>query len=213
MAQRLKTESRARGAGQTPGTVRVIGGKWRGRRLPVVADPSLRPTPDRVRETLFNWLRPVIGGARCLDLFAGTGALGIEAVSQGASAATLVEADPAIAAQLRAVAAKLADPALTLVALPAETYLAGEPEPFDIVFLDPPYRSQLLDMALAKLWPDWLTPTSLIYVERPEAWAIPGAAAERFEIVHASRAGQVHYYLLRPLGERRPNKTTSQRET
>src|SRR5690606_9775904 len=90
-----------------PGSVRIIGGTWRGRRLAVAGGPALRPTPDRIRETLFNWLAPALPGARCLDLFAGTGVLGLEALSRGAAEAWLVERDPVAAAALRSSVATL----------------------------------------------------------------------------------------------------------
>lgn len=179
----------------TPGVVRIIGGTWRGRRLPVASSAGLRPTPDRVRETLFNWLRPHLPGARCLDLYAGTGALGFEAASQGAAQVVMVEHAEAVVWQLRESAHMLAEPGVEIVAGRAEDYLAGAPQPFDVVFVDPPY-AQAIEPVLARLAAGWLRPASLIYVERGAPFAPPAG----FETVKSGRAGQVHYLLLRPRG-------------
>lgn len=151
-----------------PGHVRIVGGDWRGTRLPVADAPGLRPTSDRVRETLFNWLQPVLRGARVLDLFAGTGALGLEALSRGAREAWLVERDPRLAETLRATVARLhaedrahvaqAD-ALSWLRLP----LQGR---FDVVFLDPPFASGVWNDVLAAL-PPWLADDAWVYVEAP----------------------------------------------
>ncbi len=151
-----------------PGQVRIIGGRWRGTRLPVPDLPGLRPTPDRVRETLFNWLQPKLPGARVLDLFAGSGALGLEALSRGAAEAVLVERDPVLVENLHAAGRKLeagnslqvlrAD-ALALLAAP----LHGR---FDVVFLDPPFEAGLWGEVLARL-PPWLVDDAWLYVECP----------------------------------------------
>lgn len=150
------------------GEVRIIGGRWRGTRLPVTNTAGLRPTSDRVRETLFNWLQPVLPGARVLDVFAGSGALGLEAVSRGASEALLVERDAAVVEVLHGVIAHLhagsqvhvlrAD-AMTLLHTP----LHGR---FDLVFVDPPFEANLLDRTLAMLSP-WLSDQAWLYLERP----------------------------------------------
>src|SRR5688572_7319887 len=130
--------------------VRIIGGRWRGVPLAFPALPQLRPTPDRVRETLFNWLQPMIVGARCLDLFAGSGALGIEALSRGAGSVTFVDRDPQIGKHLAGVLARLGVPsgegAAAVAVADALAFLAGPaPAPaFDIVFLDPPYAADCL---------------------------------------------------------------------
>jgi len=159
-----------------PGKVRIIGGRWRGSRLAVPSAPGLRPTSDRARETLFNWLQPALPGARVLDLFAGSGALGMEALSRGASEALLVERDPALARALEdnlqrldaGVGARVvrAD-AVSLLAVP----LHGR---FDIVFLDPPFDAALWQPALAALGP-WLADDAWLYLESPpEARIEPG---------------------------------------
>jgi 16S rRNA (guanine966-N2)-methyltransferase len=150
-----------------PGRIRIIGGRLRGSRLEVPAVAGLRPTPDRLRETLFNWLAPWIDGARCLDLFAGTGALGIEAWSRQAAAVTFVERDAALAGALRANLQRLkvhADVAQGDVA----SWLQGTPSPYDIVFLDPPFDADLWQATASRLDPGgWLAPNALIYVESP----------------------------------------------
>lgn len=159
----------ARGAApRQPGVVRIIGGRWRGTRLPVADAPGLRPTSDRVRETLFNWLMPALPGARVLDLFAGTGALGLEAVSRGAAHATLVERDPALAAALAGHVERLrAHDRVRVVREDALRWLAAATlEPFDIVFLDPPFAAALWEPALRALAP-WLAPGGWLYVESP----------------------------------------------
>ncbi|AVY67295.1 16S rRNA (guanine(966)-N(2))-methyltransferase RsmD [Xanthomonas translucens pv. undulosa] len=159
------------GAGQ----VRIIGGRWRNTRLPVPDLPGLRPTSDRVRETLFNWLLPALPGARVLDLFAGSGALGLEAVSRGAASACLVERDPALAAGLRASIARLQaqvqiqvvqDDALRWLAAPDAS--AGAPA--DIAFVDPPFAHGLWDAVLQRL-PARLAADAWLYLESPAGWA------------------------------------------
>jgi 16S rRNA (guanine966-N2)-methyltransferase len=157
---------------RTPiGTVRIIGGRWRGSKLPVADAAGLRPTADRVRETLFNWLQPRIVGARVLDLFAGTGALGLEAASRGAERVVLVERDPALATGLRASADRLAGKEdasrVEVVCGDALCWLARVPDRgFDLAFVDPPFASGLWLPALAALLP-WLTPDAWLYVESP----------------------------------------------
>ena len=150
-----------------PGHVRIIGGQWRGSKLPVADQPGLRPTSDRVRETVFNWLQPILTGARVLDLFAGTGALGLEAVSRAAAQAVLVERDPALAASLRETATRLHAENVEVVCADALHWLAGVPDRhFDIVFLDPPFDAGLWQPALEAL-PPWLTDGAWLYLESP----------------------------------------------
>ncbi len=148
--------------------VRIIGGEWRGRRVHFPSAADLRPTPDRVRETLFNWLQPVLAGARCLDLFAGSGALGLEALSRGAAAAVFVEHSAAVAAALRATLAALGASAGEVRREDALRYLAGSAEPFGIVFLDPPYaRGSVGELCTLLEARGWLTAAAYIYVEQP----------------------------------------------
>ncbi len=150
-----------------PGVVRIIGGDWRGTRLPVADRDGLRPTADRVRETLFNWLQPVLPGARVLDLFAGTGALGFEAVSRGAREAVLVERDPQLAEGLRQLAAKLpGGERAQVVCADALAWLRTAPGGFDLAFVDPPFAGDLWDPALTALDVQLLE-NAWLYVESP----------------------------------------------
>jgi 16S rRNA (guanine966-N2)-methyltransferase len=180
----------------TPGVVRIIGGSWRGSRLVVPARPGLRPTPDRVRETLFNWLAPVLAGSRCLDLFAGTGALGLEAASRGAGEVLLVERDPAALAALREHVERLRATQVRIQAGDALDFLRTAPaQPFNLVFLDPPYEAGLLAPALANLRAGpWLAPGASIYCEWPQDQPPPLAQPAW----RSGRAGSVQYALYRP---------------
>jgi 16S rRNA (guanine966-N2)-methyltransferase len=165
--------SRHRDSGR-PGAVRIIGGRWRGTRLAVADAPGLRPTSDRARETLFNWLQPKLPGARVLDLFAGSGALGLEALSRGAREALLVERDPRLVESLRDVVARLqAGGQAQVVRADALAWLdAPLHGRFDLVFLDPPFDAGLWPEVLARL-PPWLSAEAWLYVEMPLAAAVP----------------------------------------
>ena len=160
------------GRGGNEGQVRIIGGQWRNTRLPVPILPGLRPSSDRVRETLFNWLMPRLGGARVLDVFAGSGALGLEAVSRGAAHATLIERDPQLAANLTAVVAKLkAESRVQVVQSDALRWLqSAPPAQADIAFVDPPFAAGLWESTLAQL-PRHLAADAWLYVESPEGQA------------------------------------------
>ena len=180
------------------GRVRIIAGRWRGRRLAVEDEPDVRPTPDRVRETLFNWLAPRLPGARCLDLFAGTGALGFEAVSRGAAEAVLVDRSRAVGARLRDECERLgAGGAVKVVEADALQWLACPPAaaPFDVVFVDPPHRLEVHREVAARLAePGWLAPAAHVFLElvrRREPPELP----ERSRLLRAGRAGEVRYYL------------------
>ena len=183
-----------------PEGVRIIGGEWRGRRVAIPPATAVRPTPDRVRETLFNWLSDFLPGSRCLDLFAGTGVLGFEALSRGAREAWLVERDPVLVgalnerkASFEASARVIEDDALKVISKTPS-------EPFDIVFADPPFDMDLV-VVLQKL-AVWVDQQNLIYVERQAQAgvqpladmleALPGA-----RLVKESRAGRVSFGLLR----------------
>lgn len=182
-------------------TVRIIGGRWRGRRIAIPHGTAVRPTPDRVRETVFNWLSGAIPGAVCLDLFAGTGVFGLEALSRGAREAWFVERDAELARALRARSEELHAEA-RVVQTGVEALLRQAPQRrFDVVFLDPPYQ-QALEPLLAHLEP-WLAASAQVYVERPRprsdapgldelAQALPGA-----ELIKQSKAGAVVFGLLR----------------
>lgn len=179
-----------------PGVLRIIGGRWRGRRVTVPDLPGLRPTPDRVRETLFNWLQPVIAGARCLDLFAGSGALALESLSRGAAEVVAVERERVAADRLRESAGLLGADGLEVVRDDALAYLAGEPRPFDVVFLDPPFDSDLLARVTERLGPGWFNEPAWIYLEcAPDQAQQP--LPKSWNVVRHKRAGDVVYRLVR----------------
>jgi 16S rRNA (guanine966-N2)-methyltransferase len=182
-----------RNAKRVHGSVRIIAGEWRGRRLAVADGAPVRPTPDRVRETVFNWLQQAIVGARCLDLCAGTGALGFEALSRGAKEAWFVEQDAPLVEALSAAASRFGV-APRIVRRDALAFLREPPDVrFDVVFLDPPY-AQPLEPMLASL-PPWLAEGALVYVERPRSAGLPTVASAAW--VKRSHAGAVEYGLLR----------------
>jgi 16S rRNA (guanine966-N2)-methyltransferase len=159
---------RGASAGPAGGTLRIIAGSLRGSRLQVPDAPGLRPTPDRVRETLFNWLAPWIEGARCLDLYAGTGALGIEALSRGARECVFVERDRRLQQLLQDNLARLKVEGAHVVGAGALDFLAGPARPFDLVFLDPPFEADLWHEAARRLEQGgWLAQAALIHVEAP----------------------------------------------
>jgi 16S rRNA (guanine966-N2)-methyltransferase len=179
--------------------VRIIGGRWRGVPLTFPALSELRPTPDRVRETLFNWLQPVIAGARCLDLFAGSGALGVEALSRGAAHVTFVDREARIGRHLAGVLQRLeADPASTTIAVAdALAFLARPVGAFDIVFLDPPYAAESLQRVCERLASNgWLARDAYIYLECSAHSGLP-VLPPGWVVHRAKRAGQVGYHLLR----------------
>ncbi|MGY0634321.1 16S rRNA (guanine(966)-N(2))-methyltransferase RsmD [Luteimonas sp. A478] len=160
-----------------PGRVRIIGGRWRGTRLPVADAPGLRPTSDRARETLFNWLQPVLPGARVLDLFAGSGALGLEALSRGAADALMVERDANLAQGLEETVQRLdAGAVARVVRADALQFLAAPLHGrFNLVFVDPPFDADLWQPVLAQLDP-WLADQAWLYLESPVDGRVePGA--------------------------------------
>ncbi len=175
--------------------IRIIGGAWRGRKLTFPARPGLRPTPDRVRETLFNWLQPIIPGARCLDLFAGSGALGWEALSRGAAEVVMVDSDRQVVQNLKESGSQLASRGLSVIQSSALNYLAGPATPFDIVFLDPPFRQGLLADCIQQLESSgWLTSHAWIYLESEtdlEELSLPAG----WKISRSKHTGQVRYNL------------------
>ncbi len=178
-------------------TIRIIGGQWRGRMIPVPVSPTLRPSPDRVRETLFNWLQPIIAGAGCLDLFAGSGALGIEAVSRGAAHAMLVERDRRTVQYARAFLHGLDSEAITVVEADAFEWLEAQMRIFDIVFLDPPFGRGLLERSVTQLRRlGMIARHSMIYIENDRRWQPP---TDDLKVIKQACAGQVHYALLKYL--------------
>jgi 16S rRNA (guanine966-N2)-methyltransferase len=177
--------------------IRIIAGQWRGRKLQVPEKPGLRPTPDRVRETLFNWLAMHLPSSRCLDLFAGTGALGIEAASRGAKQVVLVEKERDIVQGLRQQVTTLAADNLEIICADAQKFLTGTSETFDIVFLDPPYSTghDLLSPCCTLLdQRGWLSPCATIYVETERSLGEPDLPAS-WQIIRRQRAGQVAVFL------------------
>ena len=177
-----------------PGRIRIIAGRLRNSRLEVPDLPGLRPTPERVRETLFNWLAPVIAGARVLDLCAGTGALGIEALSRGAGQAQFVEPEPRAAQALRANLARLQLDA-PVAGTDAARFLADAPRPFDVVFLDPPFTAELWEPLAAALERGWLAPDAWIHVESPRGH-VPRLPAT-WRLHREGHAGSVRHALYR----------------
>ena len=174
--------------------VRIVGGQWRSRLLSFPDVEGLRPTPDRVRETLFNWLGQDLSGRACLDLFAGSGVLGLEAASRGARLVVLVERDLHAYRALQANAATLAASTVQLVRANALEFLAADARRYDVVFLDPPYamggREALLERVRERL-----APGGLVYVEAPAPLALPPG----WQAYRSARAGAVHYQLVQPL--------------
>jgi 16S rRNA (guanine(966)-N(2))-methyltransferase RsmD len=182
--------------GQPPHEVRIIGGLWKRTRLPVADKPGLRPTPDRVRETLFNWLGQDLDGWRCLDAFAGSGALGFEAASRGAASVLLVEQDPDLVAALRATQKKLQAAQVEVRRANGLSVLQQQAGAgLDLVFLDPPFDAGLFDKAVAAALPA-LRPGGWLYLEAPAAWDAARAATAGLDLHRHLKAGAVHAHLL-----------------
>jgi 16S rRNA (guanine966-N2)-methyltransferase len=182
------------------GKVRVIGGKWRGRRLPL-ADAAIRPTADRVRETLFNWLDPHLRGANVLDLFAGSGALGFESASRGAANVVLVEKSRGTAEHLRRLVAELDAAEVTVRNEEARRYLASPDRlparQYDVVFLDPPFAGhELAELCSHLEQGSWLSPTAHVYLEMASNTEFPDLP-EKWLLLKNKTAGQVCYALAR----------------
>ncbi|HZS66151.1 MAG TPA: 16S rRNA (guanine(966)-N(2))-methyltransferase RsmD [Burkholderiales bacterium] len=173
------------------GQIRIIAGEYRGRRIRVASRPGLRPTPDRVRETLFNWLGQRLDGESCLDLFAGSGALGFEAASRGAARVVMVEADRAANDALRAARELIGARTVELVHGDALQYLERAGDRFGVVFLDPPFRQNALPAVLKRLEPR-LADGARVYIEASTACTLGG----RWRELKRARAGQVSYQLF-----------------
>ncbi|OOG45653.1 16S rRNA (guanine(966)-N(2))-methyltransferase RsmD [Rhodanobacter sp. C01] len=186
----------SRGRNAAPGRVRVIGGSLRNSRLDVPDLPGLRPTAERVRETLFNWLAPVVEGTRCLDLCAGTGALGVEALSRGAASVQFVERDAQAAQALRDNLGRLKVGAGKVTAVEAGAFLQGAPQPYDLVFLDPPFALGLWAALGQRLEAGgWLAARAWIYVESPRH-GVPGLPPN-WQLHREGHAGEVRFALYR----------------
>jgi len=173
--------------------VRIIAGKWRSRLVSFPPAAQLRPTPDRVRETLFNWLGQRLDGLACLDLFAGSGALGFEALSRGAASVVMVESDRDIVKGLRESARVLAADGVQVIQSDALKYLERDAGKYDVVFLDPPFASDLALRAMALL-PRVLNPGARVYVESAAPLDLPAS----WRLVREDRAGAVRYALYEP---------------
>jgi 16S rRNA (guanine966-N2)-methyltransferase len=177
--------------------LRIIGGAWRGRHVKFADVAAIRPTPDRVRETLFNWLQHDIAGSRCLDLFAGSGALGLEALSRGAAQVVFVDRERAVIEQLRATLAMFGGREAELEQRDALRFLESDPRPFDVVFLDPPFDRDLLPGVCQALESrGWLAPGAFIYLEAPAHSALP-ELPDTWTLLKSGRAGEVGYHLAR----------------
>ncbi|MDY7117083.1 16S rRNA (guanine(966)-N(2))-methyltransferase RsmD [Halomonas sp. SSL-5] len=196
-----KDAGRRRAGRRSAGRLRIIGGDYRRRLLPVLDSPGLRPTPDRVRETLFNWLSAALPGARVLDLFAGTGSLGLEALSRGAREATFVEHDARVADQLTENLATLgATERGRVINADVTACLGGAPSPATLIFLDPPFRQGLAEPCCAALESGWLAADALIYLET-EAELTPEVPAT-WQLHREVRAGDSHGRLYRRMASR-----------
>jgi len=193
-----------------PGSVRIIGGQWRGRRVPVPDIEGLRPSGDRCRETLFNWLQPFLHNAKCVDLFAGTGVLGLEAVSRGAACAVLVEKSRVAANSLRQSVEMLEAKDIAVIEADALSWLAQQaPSSMDIVFVDPPFALNMADRGMAEQGMAEkvvaalaqtlaLRPGGLVYLESaaPDPAPVPGPG---WEVLKEKRVGDVRMHLLKRL--------------
>lgn len=178
-----------------PGFLRIIGGEWRSRKIPFAVDAGVRPTPDRVRETLFNWLQPVIQGARCLDLYSGSGALSFEALSRGAACVVMVDEDLRVIQQLQKNVDLLHTDHAHIEWIDARQYLLGKSQPYDVIFLDPPFRDDVLTECCQRIERNgWLTSKAWIYIETTVNREMSDLPAN-WEITHHKAAGQVAYYL------------------
>ena len=188
----IATRPHARSATMPSNRVRIIGGEWRSRRISFPSREDLRPTPDRVRETLFNWLGQDLTGKACLDLFAGSGALGFEAASRGAKRVVMVERDPATFKALQASSAQLGAAAVELTRADALGFLRGDRGRYDVIFLDPPFTAGYWPRLLPLL-PRHMAPEALVYCESAKRPELPAG----WEIWKQGRAGQVHFQLLK----------------
>ena len=187
-----------KGAGATVrNQFRIIAGRWRGQKLTFADVAAIRPTPDRVRETLFNWLQADIAGARCLDLFTGSGALGFEALSRGAGFVQFVDLERAVCQQIQQNLKKLGNSDCAVSQRSAQDFLSGSVEPFDIVFLDPPFNQDMVYPVCEQLERDgWLNSYALVYIESEMAIDECLLPDEKWQIHRRKQAGQVHYTLI-----------------
>ncbi|MEY4363629.1 MAG: hypothetical protein RLZZ24_981 [Pseudomonadota bacterium] len=185
-----------------PGEIRIIGGQWRRTRLTVPVREGLRPTPDRVRETLFNWIGPAVEGARCVDVFAGTGALGLEAASRGAAHVVLCEQDRGLVQQLQQQVIRLQAQAVVQVVAGdglqwiKQAISTNPGAPFDWVFLDPPFEAQLFEVALQAA-AQAISANGMVYLESPMPWQASQLAPMGLTLHRHLKAGAVHAHLIK----------------
>jgi 16S rRNA (guanine966-N2)-methyltransferase len=197
-AQKLAQKRERRAAVNAAHEIRIIGGQWRRSLLPVPDMPGLRPTPDRVRETLFNWLGQDLTGWNVLDAFAGTGVLGFEAASRGAASVQMLERETRLISGLSASKAKLGATAVSITQADAMAWMKRAPAQFDLVFLDPPFDAKLFESALAASL-HCVVPQGWIYLEAPAPFDAVSLAERGLELYRHSRAGAVHAHLIRKL--------------
>jgi 16S rRNA (guanine966-N2)-methyltransferase len=195
--EKAKSTFRAHAPAGRRSLLRIIGGAWRGRKIHFPPIDAIRPTPDRVRETVFNWLQMDVAGSRCLDLFAGSGALGLEALSRGAGRVVFVELDPEAARHLSQTLRDLQCDRGEVVRSDAKRYLAGPPVPFDIVFLDPPYADHALEDTCRRIEAGgWLRPGGVAYLEDAASAGAP-VLPPGWTLLRSKQAGEVGYHLAR----------------
>ena len=177
--------------------LRLIGGEWKGRKLRFPDAPNLRPTPDRVRETVFNWLAPIIHGARCLDLFAGSGALGLEALSRGAAFATFVDSHKKVTSVLKEHLNLLdINDKAEVLQMDGVKFLNGEAQKYDLVFLDPPYHLDFMQKVVPLLEDNnWLSDNAMLYLEIEKRQLLP-KLPESWKRLKEKTAGEVNYFLF-----------------
>lgn len=174
------------------GKIRIIGGQWRSRLLTFPEHPDLRPTPNRVRETVFNWLEQDLSGLCCLDLFAGSGALGFEAASRGAAHVVMVDNDMRVYKALKENKGKLQAMQIELLLMNALNFMQSDVRKFDVIFLDPPYRLDLFPQ-LMSLLPSHLEKDGLVYSEARDTWTLD----KQWKVHRSAKAGAVRYQLLK----------------
>ena len=181
--------------------LRIIGGEWRGRKLRFPDAPNLRPTPDRVRETIFNWLAPMINGARCLDLFAGSGALGLEALSRGASYTTFVDSHKKATQALKEHLLLLnANEHAEVLQFDSVKFLTNNAQPYDLVFLDPPYHLDFMQKVVPLLEANgWLADNAMLYLEIEKRQSLPELPSN-WQQLKDKMAGEVSYFLFQRKG-------------
>lgn len=180
------------------GSIRIIGGKWRGRKLSVLDKQGLRPTTDRVKETLYNWLMPIIQNSNCLDCFSGSGSLGFEAASRGAQSVTLLEKDKQTANQLKKNKQLIAGDNIDIYATDTFQWLDKPAQKqFDVVFIDPPFHQSLIEKTVQLLENNhWLTSSAYIYIESETNHDLTSYIPSNWYLHREKTAGQVHSYLF-----------------